>query len=108
MYGHRLTIHYILKLVVRWRSVSDGNPKTVTRRPEDIPQSLECLVYLRSQSARHSIYNLANSGMQSRDSLRDIPEMHCKISVALGRCARSSKNKNIEIKINNLLLEAKA
>ena len=28
--------------------------------------------------------------MQSRDSLRNSPEMHCKISVALAPCARSS------------------
>ena len=45
----------------------------------------KCPVFLRNQTARHSIYNRANSGMQSRDSLRDSPEMHCKIS--------SSKNK---------------
>ena len=28
-----------------------------------------------------SIYNWANSGMQSRDSLHNSPEMHCSISV---------------------------
>ena len=29
--------HVISRAFVRWRSVSDGNPKTVTRRPEEIP-----------------------------------------------------------------------
>ena len=31
----------------------------------------------------------SNSGMQSRDSLRNSPEMHCKISVARARATRS-------------------
>ena len=29
--------HVISRVFVRWRSVSDGNPKTVTRRPEEMP-----------------------------------------------------------------------
>ena len=29
--------HVISRAFVRWRSVSDGNPKTVTRRPEEMP-----------------------------------------------------------------------
>ena len=51
--------HVISRAFVRWRSVSDGNPKTVTRRPEEI----QGIAF----------------GMQSRDLLRDSPEMHCKI-----------------------------
>ena len=80
--------------------MSDGNPKTVNRRPDKMPS----VPQNPCQSPRHSIYDRANqgaylfppwanSGMQSRDSLRDSPEMHCKIRVALARCARLSKNK---------------
>ena len=29
--------HVISRAFVRWRSVSDSNPKTVTRRPEEMP-----------------------------------------------------------------------
>ena len=46
----------------------------VRRQSEDCKK---CQVYLRNQTAWHSIYNRANSGMQSRDSLRNSPEMHC-------------------------------
>ena len=36
--------------------------------------------------AKYNIYNRANSGMQSLDSLRDSRNMHCKIRTALARC----------------------
>ena len=57
----------------------------------------KCRVFLRNQTARHSIYNRANSGMQSRDSLRDSPEMHCKISSSKNKQERMNCRKNENI-----------
>ena len=56
--------------------MSDGNPKTVTRWPKEMPS-----VPQKPNRKACNIYNRSNSGMQSRDSLCNSPEIHCKISV---------------------------
>ena len=55
--------------------------------------------------ARYSIYNRANSGMQSRNSLRNSPEMHCKISATLSRAkVLSSLSNQHSVILSSMLL----
>ena len=63
----------------------------VRRQSEDCNSTARRNAECISEPNPQGIAYRANSGMQSRDSLRDSPKMHCKISVALARCARSSK-----------------